>query len=532
MDSLARHNIHLVALIGIVFSLVLTWQLYSFESKNINDEFKLHVNEEIEFINREIALNFNAITALEALFKTQKNVTQQQFALFSKDLLIHHPNIEALEWVPKIAHANRAQFEQQIQRSNPTFQITERKPDGILLKAQNRNTYYPITFIEPVTDNEAALGFDLGSSKLREIALKQARDTGSLVITDTIELVQDQQKSIAFLAFMPVYQGMPTTQKLRNELLSGFVVGVFKVNKLIDSAIHHSSVKDIHIELEEVLANTTKSIYKTPYNEQQIFRDLSYKTSLKFGGGHRWNIIAAPTDHYMAIRRSPQPLIFGFIVLILTVTLCFYLSIIFRHADAIEQAVKERTLELQQARDELERQSLNDGLTDIANRRQFDIFLKHAWAQAIRNEKPISALMIDIDYFKQYNDNYGHQQGDFALKQVAQTLKKALSRNTDFVARYGGEEFIVLLPDSEDGSDIAEICRQKVEQLRLPHLLSKSSKFVTISIGSAVLYPSPHDDVGLLLKQADEALYTAKASGRNCVQPYQYPHSSVVQRIK
>jgi diguanylate cyclase (GGDEF)-like protein len=140
--------------------------------------------------------------------------------------------------------------------------------------------------------------------------------------------------------------------------------------------------------------------------------------------------------------------------------------------------------------------------------------------------------MIDIDYFKQYNDNYGHQQGDFALKQVAQTLKKALSRNTDFVARYGGEEFIVLLPDSEDGSDIAEICRQKVEQLRLPHLLSKSSKFVTISIGSAVLYPSPHDDVGLLLKQADEALYTAKASGRNCVQPYQYPHSSVVQRIK
>jgi len=532
MKSFSHHGIRIVAILGTLLSVLLGWQLYTFESRNISHEFQLHVDEEIEFINREIDLNFYAIHALEAFFKTQKNVSREQFESFSKDLLIHHPNIQALEWAPKISHANRVQFETLIQQNNPTFAISERNADGILSKANQRMTYYPITFIEPHAGNASAHGFDLGSNTARETALKRAGNTGTLVITETIELVQDEDKANALLAFMPIYEGMPTTQKLRNELLKGVVVGVFKVDTLINSAIDHSSVNDIHIELEEVLSNSSNTIFKTPFPQQQIISVLSNKTSISLGSGQQWNIIAYPTEDYMATRRTSQPLIFGFILLTLTMLLCFYLSVIFRHSDAVEKAVEERTKELQQARDKLEKQSLIDGLTGIANRRQFDIFLKHTWAQAIRSKKPISALMIDIDYFKQYNDNYGHQQGDVALKQVAQTLKSALSRDTDFVARYGGEEFIVLLPEIEDASGIAEICREKVEQLRLSHQFSKSSKFVTISIGSSVLYPSPYDNVELLLKHADEALYAAKAAGRNTVQPYQYPHSTVIKRIK
>lgn len=177
-------------------------------------------------------------------------------------------------------------------------------------------------------------------------------------------------------------------------------------------------------------------------------------------------------------------------------------------------------IELVQKTAELERLVWIDGLTGIPNRRRFDERYVDACNYANRNKRRISILLLDIDFFKQYNDYYGHVKGDEVLKTVALTLEKSASRPFDLVARYGGEEFVILLTDSSEseGLRLAEKVRQKIEELAIPHIKSTIHKSLTISIGVTT---STIDDAELdgekLLEVADLCLYEAKALGRNTV---------------
>ncbi len=168
---------------------------------------------------------------------------------------------------------------------------------------------------------------------------------------------------------------------------------------------------------------------------------------------------------------------------------------------------------------ELESQTMVDGLTGIANRRRFDLHLDDEFRRAKRNASPISLIMIDVDYFKNYNDNYGHQHGDECLVRIASTLGRVLNRSRDLVARYGGEEFTVILPDTnEDGAlQVAETMRAEVEALMIEHAYSGVGKYVTISLGVSTLTPEHATKTGTPIHTADRALYQAKRSGRNCV---------------
>lgn len=162
-----------------------------------------------------------------------------------------------------------------------------------------------------------------------------------------------------------------------------------------------------------------------------------------------------------------------------------------------------------------------DVLTHLPNRRYYDFFVNREWKRAKRQIYPLSMIMIDIDYFKIYNDNYGHIQGDECLKQVAKTLRKFFRRAGDLIARYGGEEFCVVAAcDSEQITQLAEILRKAVEDLKLPHSGSKVSDYVTISLGTATVLPTESMEFEALLRQADQTLYRAKANGRNRVETY------------
>jgi len=162
-----------------------------------------------------------------------------------------------------------------------------------------------------------------------------------------------------------------------------------------------------------------------------------------------------------------------------------------------------------------------DSLTMLANRRRFNDFLDLEWRRCLRDESPLSAIMIDIDHFKLYNDTYGHIQGDTALTKVADVLKELCRRPGDLAARYGGEEFVVILSNTncQNATTLAEkICRT-VEQLSIPHSSSKVKDIVTISVGVATVVPDKEKTPKQLVVLADEQLYKAKTSGRNQVQP-------------
>ncbi|MGK5036387.1 diguanylate cyclase [Janthinobacterium sp. LB3P118] len=178
-----------------------------------------------------------------------------------------------------------------------------------------------------------------------------------------------------------------------------------------------------------------------------------------------------------------------------------------------EKLLREQTMVLRS-------QTFSDGLTGIANRRHFDVAIEKEMRRAMRTSSPLSLLMIDIDHFKDYNDHYGHQQGDDCLIRVAAELAAMLQRPTDLLARYGGEEFAAILPDTDatQALRMAEAIRQRAAGLHIAHAKTGNDvKHITVSIGIATQHPQQPLAISALIGAADRALYLAKGAGRNRV---------------
>jgi diguanylate cyclase (GGDEF)-like protein len=179
-----------------------------------------------------------------------------------------------------------------------------------------------------------------------------------------------------------------------------------------------------------------------------------------------------------------------------------------------------QTIEIQKQK--LEKLSMSDGLTGIANRRALDIRLEHDIELSVRQRSTVTILLMDIDCFKLYNDNYGHLAGDQCLKDVANVVCDSLQRDTDFVGRYGGEEFVCVLPgtDTQGAAEVAVNIIEKMRHKALPHIYSDVADYVTMSIGIATSKPTEVLTPETIIKRADTALYVAKNSGKNLYSIY------------
>ncbi|NID13904.1 GGDEF domain-containing protein [Luteibacter yeojuensis] len=197
-----------------------------------------------------------------------------------------------------------------------------------------------------------------------------------------------------------------------------------------------------------------------------------------------------------------------------------------RHADGTPEALigfmfdiserkrtEERLLDMQR---ELEELSYKDGLTGVANRRRFDVAMETEWRNAQRLRRPVSLIVLDIDYFKQYNDHYGHLEGDECLKRVAKALEGVLRGPRDLLCRFGGEEFVLLLPDTDEGAAMALAwrCLDLVDKALIPHAGHGPGKRLTLSAGVNAAVPKEHDEVNPFIAVADRRLYLAKERGR------------------
>jgi len=213
------------------------------------------------------------------------------------------------------------------------------------------------------------------------------------------------------------------------------------------------------------------------------------------------------------------------IVLYILGALCTAFAIVYLKGKIdLSKKVEELTLlkhDLEEANRKLQYLSSYDSLTGIPNRRKLDEEYERIFQRALREQKPVAALMVDIDHFKLYNDTYGHPEGDTCLKKIAQIICGSLSRPFDIAARYGGEEFLIILPDTElEGAvEVAGRILRNAEQLHIRHDSSPVSKYVTVSIGAAALVPGKETKKDELIRNSDQALYRAKQAGRNLVSP-------------
>lgn len=198
----------------------------------------------------------------------------------------------------------------------------------------------------------------------------------------------------------------------------------------------------------------------------------------------------------------------------------------------LEELVEKRTSALEKALRALEVLSTTDDLTGLANRRAFNRTLRQEWSRAQRVQAPLSLVMVDIDYFKHYNDRYGHQAGDECLKAVAKVVAQSVHRTGELAARYGGEELAALLPNSNEHEayECARRMQRGLQKLKLLHE-GVPAGMVTLSLGIASLTPSTDITPDKLIRRADSALYQAKGAGRNCLRLDRTPVDKVAGKI-
>ncbi|MGB3310928.1 MAG: diguanylate cyclase [Nodosilinea sp.] len=291
---------------------------------------------------------------------------------------------------------------------------------------------------------------------------------------------------------------------------------------------HYVTISDAMIPSEPISADYLSALRS---GQPQIYNDISTFPWSKVSVAFLTSIgvksaMVAPIAHPFGGDRHP---VWG----ILVVHACsetrhwqpFEANMLQHFADQLSTALHQAELyqQLQAANRELDRIAKVDSLTQLANRRWLDEYLNQEWQRLAREQKPLSVVLADVDFFKPYNDTYGHAAGDQCLIKIANTIRYGVRRPADLAARYGGEEFALVLPDTDTAGTIrvVQMVRHYLQILDLPHGASPSGTTVTLSFGIATLVPSPGSSAESILAAADQALYAAKDAGRNQYQVFQ-----------
>ena len=450
-----------------------------------------------EVLSKQVEIEKTALYALELLYKNSDSVSLTEFTEASKDLLSYYPHLQALEWVPIIRKEQREGFVTKMRVYYPDYDIINIE-EGVPSHSTEKEYYFPVSYLYPYVGNELALGFDLGSNESRLQTLLEARNKNRTLATDPIHLVQN---GVGYLLLTPIYDREPLTVKARQRQLKGYVIAVFKVNPLLNSTMTLGDIEGIHLSVHDVTDHkspvllysnhTDVNIVHTEYNGVVLLDDTM--------PGRVWRIEAYPSAGYLAVNHSKTPSAIVALCIAIIGALLLYLHLLTTSRALLKRA------------DDFKALSNKDALTGLPNRMHFDNEFKLRWER----EKTLGIIAIDIDYFKQYNDTYGHLAGDDCLRSVAALLREVCRKNNVFIARIGGEEFSIILKNPEMMESIMQALCTGISGLDIQNEGSPSYSNVTISLGGASCKTKSKVSRYDLLESADKALYSAKGAGRN-----------------
>ncbi|WP_281222365.1 CHASE domain-containing protein [Photobacterium sanguinicancri] len=507
------------AIVGLVISSVFFWLFYQVETKNIEREFQDEINDKALSYYKGVKFNLESVYSLKAHFDNNEIISASSFADEAAYILSRHNKVQALEWIPRVPHSERSQVEAQGKAHFEGYQFTERLASGVMGPATDRDYYYPVFYLEPLETNEVVMGYDLNSNSRRREVMQRAIASGDVQLSEGIGLIQSDDYRIGVLSLLPLFNTPMMAN--REESLRGFILGVFDVESIFSAIYRGGEDQEIVIKLWDATIPANKSILFSRDlkngSPDILLNQYRYTRSVMNYAGRRWVLEAIPSAQYFSSRRTHTPwwvFIVGNVFFGLSTWFAFVAA---RQNEDMQSDLDNKNAQLNEVNEKLERLTKTDPLTGIANRRYFDEYYELEFLRSKRESKPLALLIFDIDFFKQFNDTYGHQAGDRCLRLVASELERVLKRPADRIARIGGEEFAVLLPNTTNGEVVAKQCKSAIERIAIEHKTAKHLKIVTVSVGMVSASKLDGQTPDSLFNFADSALYQAKSAGRNAV---------------
>jgi len=430
----------LTAFTGFIMTLMIMLVVSTDSNKMAKQDFLSQAHKLSDHIARTVTGSMRAVYHLQSFYLGSEHVTQKEFSQYVSGFISQYPEIHAMEWVPRISHIHRSEFEQQQNIYKQGYTITEKLNDKELVAAAIREYYFPVTYIYPMQSNERAFGYDLASNSIRKNMIEQAVLTNSLAISNGIRLVQEKGNSTAVLATLPVTRPGNMAHSINDNRLLGVVLGVFRINAIINQIGEYSISNSVNISVSEYLDNgQTKQLY----HKQKFSPSAdSYVHTKSFNIANRkWLVKIICESHIFAAYSPINYLLIFFIGILFTLLLVAYIQLVRSSQNKAQQVNQKLTNEIAvrkqyedrliELNSELEVLSRQDPLMKIANRRAFDDYLMKEWKRAKRSGIALSLILADIDNFKAYNDKYGHVIGDHCLCKVANTFKSIANPGQD-----------------------------------------------------------------------------------------------------
>lgn len=491
-----------VILLGAATSLWLAIAERHAAELKVKEQFRIAASDRINVISRAIHDNIAVNHSLVSFFLSSEVVSRSEFASFASQILKDRPYIEALEWLPRVEHRQRAKSEAENRADIPGFTFKDVRPDGSLIPAGHREIYYPVVYIEPETESAKRIfGADFMNSPVRRAAIETALSTGEAAATKQTILLSSQRSGILF--FSPV-----TKQKGEQ----GFIASAVPLEIIVSKAIEPLNKEGVNIIAYDV---TDESSARTPlFIHSSRLRRSSDEEALKNYhtsalreeatldvAQRKWRITIVPAEGFFTARNDKESYAIFATGILLTGMLAYYMISRIRENIRISDLVELRTAEL-------EKLARHDPLTGLPNRRYFLDMLQKALARAKRSNTKVGILYLDLNGFKPVNDTLGHAAGDALLKEFSLRTGKML-RESDVLARLGGDEFAILADNVQGILGCKVLLERLLESYKEPHTIHKTEVRVGASIGVAI-YPDHAQTLEELIAAADAAMYRAK----------------------